>query len=400
MLIHWISAAATVVLLGVAACSPAKFEAVPTPGPGATTPGTLPPTVVRPFYTDRFVSEGPGSVDILVVVDNSGSMTYEQQNMANRVGNLIDALNAGADGRLSWRIAITTTDLSDLGGTNRFSGGRLLEFQGQAAGTTYITRNTPNAIDSFRSTIQITSSPVTSGKGDERGIATAFRAIRMNEGGWIRSGAALAVVILSDEDERSGGGAFSGYPLERRTLSGAVTSGSSSIGASSNLENSFCDSNGDVLQLDYSDCPQDLVAMTARKYGSGKALSSHPIVIRPGDTACYDQQRQQVGSEVGRFGRIYSFLRDLTGGQMGDACAFDYGSQLSQIGTSVTQARQVFNLRCQPTDRNGDGSPDLDVTFSGTLSAPSTPVLSGSQLTFNPALPEGTSFAAAYECAN
>ncbi|MBX9768356.1 MAG: hypothetical protein K2X47_13865, partial [Bdellovibrionales bacterium] len=134
MLIHWITAASTVALLAVVACSPAKFEELQKPGGPGVTPTTIP---LEPSYVDRFVSDGPAAVDVLVVVDNSGSMTFEQQNMADRVGSLVDALNAGAGGKLSWRIAVTTTDLSDLNGSNRFSGGRLLEFQNQPAGTLY-----------------------------------------------------------------------------------------------------------------------------------------------------------------------------------------------------------------------------------------------------------------------
>lgn len=395
MLIHWITAASTVAILAVVACSPAKFEAVPTEGKTTVVPPTTGP-IIQPFYTDRFVSEGPASVDVLVVVDNSGSMNYEQQSMSDRVGDLIGALNNGAGGRLNWRIAITTTDLSDLGGTNRFSGGRLLEFKGQAPGTLFVDRNSPSVIDSFGRTIQINTSPATTDKGDERGIGAAFRAIRMNEGGWIRPNAALAIVILSDEDERSGGGTFSGYPLERRTLSGTVTSGNSSLGSSSSIINNFCESTTDVLQLDFSDCPRDLVTLTAQKFGSGKALSSHPIIIRPGDTSCFEQQRAQAASETGRYGRVYSMLREMTGGQLGDACAGNYGAQLTQIGTALTEAQQVFNLRCEPAVING--TPDVDVVFSGTLSAPSMPIIRGSQLTFNPLLPDGTAFTASYKC--
>lgn len=158
------------------------------------------------------------------------------------------------------------------------------------------------------------------------------------------------------------------------------------------MVNNFCNSNVDVLGLDFSDCPQDLVAMVSRKYGSGKMLSVHPIIVLPGDENCRTQQSQQAGSEIGRFGRVYSFLRDLTGGQLGSVCEGDYGSQLNDIGNAVTQAPQVFNLRCTPKDG------DVDVAFSGTMTAPSTPVLNGSQLTFNPVLPDGTEFTASYKC--
>src|SRR5690606_34653408 len=44
-------------------------------------------------------------VDVLIVIDNSGSMEYEQRNMAQRVRNFISILRG-----LDWQIGVTTTD--------------------------------------------------------------------------------------------------------------------------------------------------------------------------------------------------------------------------------------------------------------------------------------------------
>ena len=49
-----------------------------------------------------------GAVDILFVIDNSGSMDDEQEEMAKRFSSFLSLLFD-----LSWQVGITTTDLSD-----------------------------------------------------------------------------------------------------------------------------------------------------------------------------------------------------------------------------------------------------------------------------------------------
>ncbi len=56
-------------------------------------------------------------VDILFVVDNSASMKFEQQSMANRTSHFLSILKG-----LDWQIGITTTDPSDT----KFGDGRLV----------------------------------------------------------------------------------------------------------------------------------------------------------------------------------------------------------------------------------------------------------------------------------
>ncbi|MCB0370011.1 MAG: hypothetical protein KDD45_11450, partial [Bdellovibrionales bacterium] len=46
-------------------------------------------------------------VDILIVIDNSGSMSYEQSEMAKRFSGFVESLNG-----LDWQLGITTTDVT------------------------------------------------------------------------------------------------------------------------------------------------------------------------------------------------------------------------------------------------------------------------------------------------
>jgi len=57
--------------------------------------------------TDVFQQNTSRVVDLLVVIDNSGSMVQEQDNMARNFEVLIDTF---ADAEVSWRVAVTTTD--------------------------------------------------------------------------------------------------------------------------------------------------------------------------------------------------------------------------------------------------------------------------------------------------
>ncbi|MCB0351710.1 MAG: hypothetical protein KDD38_11040, partial [Bdellovibrionales bacterium] len=56
--------------------------------------------------------------DILFVIDNSGSMSYEQKNMAERTRNFLSVLRG-----LDWQIAVTTTDARDI----KLGDGRFIE---------------------------------------------------------------------------------------------------------------------------------------------------------------------------------------------------------------------------------------------------------------------------------
>src|SRR5437868_9053611 len=60
-------------------------------------------------YFDYSVTATGGLVDILIIDDNSASMSFEQKRLADRLSNFIQNLeNQQAD----FRIAITTTDIS------------------------------------------------------------------------------------------------------------------------------------------------------------------------------------------------------------------------------------------------------------------------------------------------
>ena len=290
-----------------------------------------------------------GSVDILFVVDNSGSMYEEQVKMAEKFPNFLNSISS-----LDWQIAITTTDIYK-------TDGRFLTFPN---GSDVISRDTPNVESEFRETIrrQETLDCDRSGykkcpSGDERGIYAVNRAIDRGHNKFFNS--QLAIVFLSDENERSNGGAISGYELQEYDL------------------------------------PVTLVSKVKTQLGEGKIFSVHSIIVRSGDTACFAQQNSQSAVR-GYYGTLYEQLSHpsdelkalggLVSGHMGSICAVDYGPQMGDIGSKIADNSLLEKLPCHPETPD-----DLNVTFSPSLSFDVNLIVDENNiLTAEPGVPAGT----------
>jgi hypothetical protein len=272
-------------------------------------------------------SFGVGDVDILFIDDNSGSMFAEQKKMANAFPNFLSQIS-----NLFYHIGIITTDVSAspgntvskaANGNTAFQDGKLLEFtdeQKNKSGLFVIDRNTPNVAGLFRGSIQRDESIACDAHGfsaaycpsdDERGIYAANLAIKRGDKRFFRSGAHLAVVVLSDEDERSQGGTVAGSkPLE------------------------------------LNDLPDTLVKNLAALYPT-KSMSVHSIITN--DQPCRSQQTQSspngIWPTLGFIGEQYKLLSapsaglmalgNIITGEVGSICAADYGAQLTSIGANI-----------------------------------------------------------------
>lgn len=130
--------------------------------------------------TEAFNQGTSGVVDILVVIDNSGSMAEEQLNLSTKLGPLLQEI-ANTD----WQISVITTDAA-----NECS--RALISKGQA-----------NAAALFSTAI----SAGVSGSGDEEGIYRARQGLECTIMGksWLRPNSSLAVLWVTDEDNCSDG---------------------------------------------------------------------------------------------------------------------------------------------------------------------------------------------------
>jgi hypothetical protein len=280
--------------------------------------------------------------DILVVIDNSGSMNPEQASMAARFGTFLDQLK-----NLDWQVAIVTTDV-DWDADKK--DGRFLKFSGFSSDT-YILNSSMNlatAKQAFSATIQ---RPRDEGSWNEQGIRATYRAIERSQNNnlvvnspnraFFRSGAAFAALVVTDANETNSAGTL------------------------------------------VSNIPENLIKLVNTTWSGQKPFSYHSIIVRPGDSACL-----AVASNEG-YGHAYDSLSKLTGGVVGSVCATDYSSQLTQMGQGVIDLVRSATLRCQPLDTTGDGLADIKIT-TANMSAPPSYVVDGTKITFAAALPAGT----------
>lgn len=323
------------------------------------------PTVEEPIKYSDFkksfiVNSNNNLVDTLIVIDNSGSMNYEQLNMAHRFENFIDKLSG-----LNWQLGIITTDTRTDSINAELKDGRLLLFSG--LNKHYITSQDDLASVkiAFAGTIQRKANE---GSGNEQGILATYRAIERaldssttsNPNiGFIRPEATLAVIVVTDADE-----------------TGKLTSKS---------------------------LPENLIQLVQTKYPE-KNFKFNSIIVKPNDINCKNNKTVYTNSlnvlatnSNETYGTRYSQLSELTAGIVGDICAEDYGDQLSQIGQSTYDQIKEFTLDCSPIDSNQDGQMDVTVTDSINQKILTNYIVEKNRIQFDSLLPFST-YSVSYKC--
>lgn len=144
--------------------------------------------------TDVFVQDAQPKADILLVIDNSCSMSEEQQSLAQNFASFIQHASSQA---VDFRIAVTTTDDSSSGEQGRF-------VSGAAHPETVLTQTTADLEAKFRAKVSVG----TSGAGPEQVLGPALRALSAPlvttvNAGFLRQEAVLAVVGVTDEPDQS-----------------------------------------------------------------------------------------------------------------------------------------------------------------------------------------------------
>ncbi len=196
-------------MLAAQASTPIRLRMAAAPAPGPSS-GTLvvqstgtPDAVTRAALfgateslasaqrTDVFVQRGRPAVDILFVVDDSGSMSEEQANVAMNFAAFIQ-FTAGLD--IDYQIGIVTTDVS--------RDGELV--------APFITNSganpTADPVGAFVTAVNVG----TSGSASERGLESARLALTppATDGvnaGFLREDALLSIIFVSDEEDQSPG---------------------------------------------------------------------------------------------------------------------------------------------------------------------------------------------------
>ncbi|RMG73595.1 MAG: hypothetical protein D6722_03530 [Bacteroidetes bacterium] len=140
---------------------------------------------------DRFVQlEASSSVDILWVVDNSGSMASSQDNLGRNFDRFITHFTGREAELLDFRMAVVTTDPEEGGA---FVAGKILD-KAQAMA------DRDSFMQDFRELVRVG----TQGSGNECGLLNMAAALRRPEQrAFFRDDAILVVNILTDEPDKS-----------------------------------------------------------------------------------------------------------------------------------------------------------------------------------------------------
>ncbi len=272
-------------------------------------------------------------VDILFVIDNSGSMAYEQENMAERMSTFFDFM-----GDLDWQIAVVTTDPRD---SVNWGDGKFLPLTG--TNKEYIldmSYTTEEAQMILGNTLQRSEM----GSGSEQGIYATYRTIErsLNQTAFddlFREDAAFATIIISDEDESANG---------------------------------FKNKANNLLSLVYD------------TWNGQKNFSFHSIITIPNDNQC-------LQGHGAKYGYAYHDLSKQLGAGteggsiIGSVCEPDYGTQLAKLGDSVRNMKKSLTMECSPI-HNVSG--DIIITKDGQPFT-ETYNVDGHKIIFNDWLPEG-----------
>ncbi len=292
------------------------------------------------------ITEDSFNVDILFVVDNSGSMAKEQRNMADRINNFISKVSD-----LNWQIGVTSTDprakTEEEGCDPIFDfncdkvplphgdGGLVMFNEGS-----HILTNDLNPVKAQKylgKAIQLG----TGGSSSEEGIRATYRALEKSlsrkyplHQDLIRKNSALAVVLISDEDESDD---------------------------------------------DHRNKPKNLIQFVKKSWAGKKSFKFHSMI---------DLERFNCEDNAISYGKEYEKLSRATGGVVGSVCQENYSRDLSTIGQEVREQTSTIELKCVAGDRNSDGNPEVSIQLDGGEPVPKF-VVKGSKLIFESPLPPG-----------
>lgn len=369
----------------VIACSPTKFSPSIAQNADCTTGCVVDPSGTQKW--DESHKVGTGKVDILFVNDNSASMSVIQTRMAQAFGGFIERLDAR---EIDYKIAMTTTDATKL------SSNPLITFGNSS---TFLTKNDSNRVALFNGAIvrqettacenmikafyntygpsfqtrsdYNTQYNSTCASGDERGILTANYVLTNNVGSFVRSDAHLNIIVISNEDVRSGN-------------TGSFTTEDRASTFTSLVNTNF----------------------------SGKYWEFNSIITK--DAACATQQKEAfktadgttIKDQYGNYviganpGVEYAALsasasQDIDGnaqprGQIIDICQTNYSNHFNNMAAKVADSARRFDLKCSPA-----AAPVVEVANNPAATVPHT--WNGNYIVFNRGS-EGINVRIKYSC--
>ncbi len=233
-----------------------------------------------PMHEETFEQALYDKVDVLWVVDNSGSMSDDLIVVGNNFHSFIQVfIDLGVD----WQMGVITTDMDNPAQSGRLVG-------------PYLTPSTPDVINEFIRQIDLGSSGSATEVGFEATQAALSAPIIDNENaGFMRPDASLSAIVVTDEDNSTfqSGATFASWFAALKTtddqtsfnaicesifvscaqyaaaadLTGGITGDIASSDYASILETISYTSAGMTVSFDLGEAPSDLGRMTVKVDG-------------------------------------------------------------------------------------------------------------------------------------
>lgn len=244
----------------------------------------------------------PGIVDIVWVVDDSGSM---QSKRARLVGNFQRFLDKLEELQVDWQMGVTTTNMND--------GGKL---RPTTLGKTIIKKGDLDAQANFT---ELTTFPMSRARWEQGLRMGQFAVSSPNidpggpNAGLLRKNAALALIVVSDEDDSSFGSA------------------------------------------DYYSR-----AFHASKGRGNEALVTFSAIVGTTPNGCVSPGDEMLYGALAQPAFRYSSVATKTGGVVGSICDLSFEATLVQIAEALNTLHRVFPLTLKPVPGT------LSVTVNGT----------------------------------
>lgn len=195
--------------------------------------------------TDVFIQRERPAVDILFVIDDSGSMGQEQANLAANFSSFINFFTTQAD--VDYHLGVTTTDTSSGGAKGALVG-------------PFIAKSGPNAVPDPEAVFTTQANVGTNGSATEKGLEASALAVtppNTNSGAanenFLRDDALLSIIYVSDEEDSSNGAvndwldtllAAKGYRVEAliaNAIAGDVPGGCDGAGGNADAGSRYLD---------------------------------------------------------------------------------------------------------------------------------------------------------------